>query len=138
MSKTPHTILGCGVCVIREGKILLAQRIHPDKPGWGMYAMPGGTIEAGENPHQAARREVKEETGLRTRYVEDLGQWHWNEDWHPEHAWLTLYMAATVEDGEAKQTEPLKQGPWGWYDPHDLPRPLWDGVEGCLASLGLL
>jgi 8-oxo-dGTP diphosphatase len=138
MSKTPHTILGCGVCVIRKNKVLLAQRIAPDKPGYGLWAMPGGTIEAGETPHEAARREVEEETGLRARLVVDIEQWHWTDKWHPEHPWVTLYVGATVEDGDPVQTEPSKQGPWGWYEPTRLPQPLWDGVEGCLGSLGLL
>jgi 8-oxo-dGTP diphosphatase len=138
MSKIPHTILGCGVAVFRDGRILLAQRIHPDKPGYGLWAMPGGTIEEGETPEQAADREVTEETGLQVVRLERLPDWHWTDLWNPLHPWLTLYFMATVERGDPVQTEPEKQGPWGWYSPKDLPRPLWAGIEGALGSLGLL
>jgi 8-oxo-dGTP diphosphatase len=138
MSKTPHTILGCGVCVVRANKVLLAQRIHPDKPGYGLWAMPGGTIEAGESPWLAAEREVNEETGLPVVALSALPDWHWTDQWNPDHPWLTLYFAAHVGPGEPQNTEPDKQGPWEWFEPTRLPDPLWDGVEGCLRSLGLL
>lgn len=45
--------------VIHENQVLLTQRTGiPDK-----WELPGGKIEFGESPSQAAIREVKEETG---------------------------------------------------------------------------
>ena len=45
-----------------SGEILLVYRnIMPGKYRW---ALPGGFIEIGESPVKAARRELKEETGL--------------------------------------------------------------------------
>lgn len=41
-------------------KILL---IHRWKAGRDYYVIPGGTIEAGETPVEAARREIREELG---------------------------------------------------------------------------
>jgi len=43
-------------------RLLLVRRGHA--PARGMYAFPGGRIENGETPEQAARRELFEETGL--------------------------------------------------------------------------
>lgn len=49
------------VIIIHENKILLIHRI---KEGKEYYVLPGGKIEYGETPEEAAIREVKEETSL--------------------------------------------------------------------------
>lgn len=48
--------------IFRDGKILLAQRSKP--PLRGVWSLPGGHIEPGEKAHQAALRELREETGI--------------------------------------------------------------------------
>ena len=53
--------LGVSACVWRDGRVLLAQRA---KPPVGLWALPGGHVEAGETLVEAARRELMEETGL--------------------------------------------------------------------------
>ncbi|MAM13513.1 MAG: ADP-ribose pyrophosphatase [Rhizobiaceae bacterium] len=48
--------------VIRAGRVLLVRRANP--PDAGCWGFPGGKIERGETLHQAALRELKEETGV--------------------------------------------------------------------------
>jgi acetyl-CoA carboxylase carboxyl transferase subunit beta len=54
----------CAGAVVRDeaGRVLLVRRGH--EPSAGRWSVPGGRIEAGETPAEAAVREVAEETGL--------------------------------------------------------------------------
>src|SRR4051812_36423779 len=60
----------CAGAVVRDrdGRLLLVRRGHA--PSEGLWSVPGGRVEDGETPEQAAAREVLEETGL---YV-DVGK----------------------------------------------------------------
>jgi ADP-ribose pyrophosphatase YjhB (NUDIX family) len=46
----------------RDDEVLLMHR-HKE-PNRGLWVAPGGKLEPGESPHDAARRELAEETGL--------------------------------------------------------------------------
>jgi ADP-ribose pyrophosphatase YjhB (NUDIX family) len=54
--------LGVSACVWREGQVLLVQRSQP--PLHGVWSLPGGHVEPGEQLVIAARRELSEETGV--------------------------------------------------------------------------
>lgn len=48
-----------------QGQVLLQQRDNkPDLPFAGYWTLPGGKVEAGEEPADAIKREVQEEIGL--------------------------------------------------------------------------
>jgi len=53
-----------------QGKVLLARWTGGRRVAW---TMPGGGLEAGEDPEDAVRREVREETGYSARVLELLG-----------------------------------------------------------------
>ena len=57
------------VAVVQDqGKFLVGQR-PSGKPLAGYWEFPGGRVEAGETPQQAAIRECLEETGLQVEVV---------------------------------------------------------------------
>lgn len=55
-------IIGVGVIVWRGEEVLLIRRARP--PRQGQWSLPGGAQALGETIEEAARREVREETGL--------------------------------------------------------------------------
>jgi mutator protein MutT len=53
---------GASIAVFKDRKVLLVKRGRA--PFAGLWSLPGGKIESGETPRQAACRELKEETGI--------------------------------------------------------------------------
>ena len=64
-----------GVLVLKRGAVLLLERAHAPRAGY--LDVPGGFMEAGESIEGAARRELREETGLTLGQVESLG-FYWD------------------------------------------------------------
>lgn len=71
----PRALLTVDCVVFSEDegarKVLLIQRDHP--PFKGYWAFPGGYVEELEPLHQAAARELEEETGIADIHLTQLG-----------------------------------------------------------------
>ena len=66
LTQARFTVTAAVVVTDEGGRVLLLKHVFRGGSGWGI---PGGFLEAGEQPADAARRELREETGLE---VEDL------------------------------------------------------------------
>lgn len=54
--------VGVGIVCLRGAEVLLIRRAKP--PRQGEWSLPGGRLEWGETLHEAALRELREETGI--------------------------------------------------------------------------
>ena len=98
MSDERRPLVGVGVVVIDQGRILLVRRGGEVRTGF--WAVPGGKARWGEPLAETARREVKEETGLDV----ELGSVIWvgdgmDDDQPPDHHFALIDFAARVVGG---------------------------------------
>jgi ADP-ribose pyrophosphatase YjhB (NUDIX family) len=57
--------VAAAVLIEQDGRVLLVRRVN--EPYRGLWTLPAGFIDAGEDPARAAERECLEETGLSVR-----------------------------------------------------------------------
>jgi ADP-ribose pyrophosphatase YjhB (NUDIX family) len=126
--------VGCGVAILRDGKLLLIRRARA--PEAGAWSLPGGKVELWERTEDAARREIEEEIGLRLAgltllCVVDLVV--------PEAGahWVSPTFLATTFDGEPALLEPEKHTDLGWFPLDALPAPLASSAREAAGALAL-
>lgn len=126
--KKHKTPIAAGLCVIAQdtGRILMTQRgFAKDDPASGMWEFPGGHIEAGETPLDAAIREWGEETGLTLPDGTVMGDWLSKDGGYVGHAYLIDYEALLPADlGSGRLVRGGDPGgdeiqAIAWYDPED-------------------
>jgi mutator protein MutT len=67
LTHTRFTVTAAAIVVDDQRRVLILK--HRFRPGTG-WGLPGGFIEAGEQPEDAVRRELREEVGLELASVE--------------------------------------------------------------------
>jgi 8-oxo-dGTP diphosphatase len=124
-------LVGIGVMVFKEGRVLLGRRRGAH--GAGEYAWPGGHLEHLESFLDCAEREVMEETGLRIGDVQFLRVLN-TRHYAPRH-YVDLAFTAEWVSGEPEVREPDKVESWAWYALDDLPGPLFATVPTALQAV---
>ena len=97
-----HPVVGVGAVVIRDGRALIIKRAH--EPRKGEWSLPGGLLDLGESLADAARREVKEETGLDVRLgpiIETFDRVHRDADGRIRYHFVIVDYVCWSEVGEA-------------------------------------
>ena len=99
-----------------EGRVLLSRRAGD--PGQGMWDIPGGFIEEGEDPLETLRREMEEETSLEIEPIEFLGGF---ADRYGDGGiyTLNLYWTARIVSGEPSPADDVAD--LRWFRPDELP-----------------
>lgn len=120
--------VGIGVLIIREGKILLGERLSSH--GAGSWQIPGGHLEHGDTFEDTARREVEEETGL-TDISEPEFVCVINDRVYEKH-FVTIGMQVAWQSGEPYAAEPEKSRNWQWFSPEELPETIFLPSKGVI------
>ncbi len=66
--------------VVHEGKVLLLQRRKFDAHAGSEWDLPGGRLDAGENPFDGLHRELQEEAGMKAEITAPLDVQHFVRD----------------------------------------------------------
>ncbi|MDP1807530.1 MAG: NUDIX domain-containing protein, partial [Acidimicrobiales bacterium] len=110
---------------------MLTER-KPGKDAAGFWELPGGQVEPGESPAQAAARELFEEVGVR---ADELAPWRVYEHDFPTKRVRLHWFTVRRWSGEAKGREGQRVA---WVDPADpTVGPLLPSNELALATLAL-
>jgi 8-oxo-dGTP diphosphatase len=93
-------VVAAAIC--RDGRLLVAQRAHPPALA-GLWELPGGKVEAGEQDIAALVRECHEELGVDIAVGERVGP-----DVAFEDGWTLRAYAARLLGGEPQPLEHLE------------------------------
>lgn len=108
MPPQPRTIAVVAAIVMREGRVLLTQRLESTHLALH-WEFPGGKVEEGESPPEALRRELREELGVETA-IEAPFAFNWHD--YGEKQVLLLTYVARILSGEPR---PLGCRDLGWF-----------------------
>lgn len=125
--------VGIGVIIENDkNEILIGKRTGSHSP---FYSIPGGHLELGETFEEAAIKEVLEETGLqifnpRVINITNNLRTFLNENKH--YISINLYTNEFTGTLEIKEKDKCES--WGWFSPHELPKPHFDASEFAIES----
>ena len=128
-----HAGIPTGVHVLceRDGRLLLMRRAGT---GFfdGLYSLPGGHVEPGESVRMAARRELREETGLEVELdaLQLRGVVHRLSDTNR----IDFFVRAGRFAGEPRIVEPDKCDRLEWHAPLLLPAETVPYVRAALEA----
>jgi len=122
-TQSTFTVSVAAVILNQYREVLLLNHVLRPRSGWGL---PGGFIDRGEQPADAIRREIREETGielndLKMLRVRTLGR-------HVE----ILFSATTLGDPEVRSREILELA---WFTTDTLPPQLNNGQKNVIESV---
>jgi len=122
-------IVGVGVVIIKDGKILLEKRKY--EPGKGKWSIPGGLVELGENVEQTVIREVKEETGLdveKPEHIDVVDNVVRDENGEVKYHFVIIDYFVKLKGGTLKAASDAEELKWvalNEVEKYDLTKTFW-------------
>jgi len=121
MDNTYQTFhVGINVFVVKNKQLLLGKR--KNVYGTGTWSLLGGHLEVKEAMKDAARRELKEETGLKAESFDFVNIV--NDRSRNEH-YLQVGFVAHGISGNPVVKEPERCEEWRWFDFDELPKDIF-------------
>lgn len=114
--------------IVEDGRVLLVRRVN--EPFRGLWTLPAGFVNGGEDPAEAAARECLEETGLTVRVTRVFDIFAGRE--HARGAdFVIVYLAESLggelhADDDADAVE--------WFSKDDLPPLAFHATQKALQS----
>jgi mutator protein MutT len=121
----PRTAIAVAV-VRQDGHVLIGQR-PTGAPLAGLWEFPGGKVEPGETPQQAAARECLEESGIAVEIHGSFPKVTHDYD----HARVELFFF----DCRPKQPVPMPEPPYKWISVADLADYCFPAANALLIAL---
>jgi 8-oxo-dGTP pyrophosphatase MutT (NUDIX family) len=103
-----------GGVVVRDGEVVVIVPTRRAADGSRVLALPKGHVDPGETPLEAARREVREETGVTAEPVCELGQarYWYRRDGHTIGKTVTFYLFRYVEGDSSEHDDEVEEAFW--------------------------
>jgi 8-oxo-dGTP diphosphatase len=119
--------LACGWIYFADPKVAAAALIQQNRqvllvrrandPQRGLWTLPAGFVDAGEDPAEAVRRECREETGLEVRTTGLVDLLYGQE--HPRGAHIFIVYRAEIIGGTLQPGDDVDDA--NFFSLHDLP-----------------
>ena len=106
-------MVGVGAVVVRGDRALIIKRAH--EPRRGEWSLPGGLLELGESLEDAARREIKEETGLDVvigPIIETFDRVHRDDAGRIRYHFVIVDFVCWSDQGEATPGSDAEDAVW--------------------------
>ncbi|MBE3598040.1 MAG: NUDIX hydrolase [Limnochordaceae bacterium] len=120
---------------VRDGRVALIRQYRPAVDAW-LWEIPAGTLEPGEAPMQAARRELEEETGWQAGSLEELAAFYLAPGYSSER--MHLIRAQDLRPGRRHLDAGEVIGEVRWFTPRELREMARNGMLSDAKTLAAL
>ena len=101
-------------------QVFLARRADTKKFLPGVWELPGGHIDYGEDMRKGLAREVQEEFGMSINVSDVLDVFTYINEVKKSHSIEVIYMAQFTDPLENIQTNPEDHSTYGWFSEAEL------------------